>query len=155
MTRWIKNDPPVHDDVLGSIQLRQLYHHTFLTRWSDRFIRWSRVSLWAIPTVVILFIVLSAFIGKYPPSLLSITAVFIVFWGVLCFIVFCIFEIVLFYGKQRLVSSVVQSRCQRCPECFYDLSQRPRDDEICPECGIEAPRRECVRLWCKLLRSRF
>jgi hypothetical protein len=53
--------------------------------------------------------------------------------------------------KQRLIPI----RCQRCPKCFYNLSKRPRDDDVCPECGVIAPRRECVRLWCKLLRSRF
>lgn len=58
-------------------------------------------------------------------------------------------------GKARMKRALLPIRCQRCPKCFYDLSQRTRDDEICPECGVVAPRRECVRLWCKLLRTRF
>lgn len=58
-------------------------------------------------------------------------------------------------AKSRMKRALLPIRCQRCPKCFYDLSQRPRDDEICPECGVVAPRRECVRLWCKLLRTRF
>lgn len=58
-------------------------------------------------------------------------------------------------GKRRMKRALLPVRCQRCPKCFYDLSQRTRDDDICPECGVKAPRRECVRLWCKLLRSRF
>lgn len=80
---------------------------------------------------------------------------FAIAWGVLCFAVFCVFELVLSLGKQRMVTMMIQSRCCRCPECFYDLSKRPRDDDTCPECGFIAPRRECVRLWCKMLRSRF
>lgn len=58
-------------------------------------------------------------------------------------------------GKRRMKRLLLPTRCQRCPKCFYDLSARPRDQDTCPECGITAPRRECVRLWCKLLRSRF
>ena len=58
-------------------------------------------------------------------------------------------------ARYRLSSSIMRTRGQRCPKCFYDLSARPRDDDTCPECGMIAPRRECVRLWCKLLRSRF
>ena len=58
-------------------------------------------------------------------------------------------------GKRVVARSLLPTRCQRCPKCFYDLSARPRDDDTCPECGTIAPRRECVRLWCKLLRSRF
>lgn len=58
-------------------------------------------------------------------------------------------------GKQRMKRLLLPIRCHRCPKCFYDLSQRPRGDDVCPECGIVAPRRECVRLWCQLLRSRF
>ena len=50
---------------------------------------------------------------------------------------------------------LLPARCQVCPNCLYDLSARPCDDDTCPECGLNAPRRECVRLWCKLLRSRF
>lgn len=58
-------------------------------------------------------------------------------------------------GKRRMKRLLLPIRCQRCPKCFYDLSRRPRTDDTCPECGVIAPRRECVRLWCKLLRSRF
>lgn len=58
-------------------------------------------------------------------------------------------------GKRRMKQQLLPVRCQRCPKCFYDLSNRPRGEDLCPECGIVAPRRECVRLWCKLLRTRF
>ena len=58
-------------------------------------------------------------------------------------------------AQWRSIKQVVRSRGQMCVFCFYDLSGRPRDVDICPECGVVAPRRECVRLWCKLLRSRF
>lgn len=58
-------------------------------------------------------------------------------------------------ARSRLASKLTPTRCQRCPKCFYDLSARNRNDDRCPECGIDAPRRECVRQWCKLLRSGF
>ena len=58
-------------------------------------------------------------------------------------------------AKAKMKQALIPIRCQRCHKCFYDLSARPRSDDICPECGLIAPRRECVRLWCKLLRSRF
>lgn len=58
-------------------------------------------------------------------------------------------------SKRRMKRALLPVRCQRCPKCFYDLSQRTCDDNICPECGVISPRRECVRLWCKLLRTRF
>ena len=58
-------------------------------------------------------------------------------------------------GKLELKGKLLQARCQRCVFCFYDLSQRSPEIDTCPECGEFAPRRECVRLWCKLLRSRF
>lgn len=64
---------------------------------------------------------------------------------------FSFFEV----GQRQLEYEVIASRCQRCVYCFYDLSRRARDHDICPECGQFTPRRECVRLWCKLLRSRF
>jgi len=58
-------------------------------------------------------------------------------------------------GKQRLIKCVIESRGQLCPCCMYNLTTRSRDENICPECGKDVPRRECVRLWCKLLRSKF
>ncbi len=58
-------------------------------------------------------------------------------------------------AKRRLKNVLLSTRCQRCTQCFYDLSNRSRDEDVCSECGSFTPRRECVRLWCKLLRSRF
>jgi hypothetical protein len=58
-------------------------------------------------------------------------------------------------GRRWAKRLVLPARCQICPNCFYDLSARPREIDTCPECGLNAPRRECVRLWCNLLRSRF
>ncbi len=79
-------------------------------------------------------------------------------WGVLmgiCFIPFIVAVIMNKRGKTIIKRDLFPARCQRCPKCFYDLSARPREIDICPECGTIASRRECVRLWCKLLRSRF
>ena len=58
-------------------------------------------------------------------------------------------------GRQIIARRVIPSRGHMCLKCHHDLSARPRDDDTCTECGLNAPRRECVRLWCKLLRSRF
>ncbi len=59
------------------------------------------------------------------------------------------------WSKAKVKRMLLPARCHVCPQCLYDLSARPRNDDTCPECGLIAPRRECVRLWCKLLRSRF
>lgn len=72
-----------------------------------------------------------------------------------CAIVFTTGFVLIYSQKQRVKQHLIPIRCLRCPKCFYDLSHRPHDDEVCPECGVVAPRRECVRLWCKLLRTRF
>lgn len=79
-------------------------------------------------------------------------------WGIAIGIMVLVFLLSLALtipGKRALKKRLLPARCQRCPSCFYDLSDRPRHDNICPECGIIAPRRECVRLWCQLLRWRF
>jgi len=68
---------------------------------------------------------------------------------------FAIGTLIRWLGVKRLKGLLIPVRCQRCPKCFYDLSARSRTDDICPECGSYTPRRECVRLWCKLLRSRI
>ena len=57
-------------------------------------------------------------------------------------------------GKRNIKMVLISRRCHVCVHCFYDLTARPAGDDICPECGSYTPRRECVRLWCKLLRSR-
>ena len=49
---------------------------------------------------------------------------------------------------------IVRSGLQVCPRCGYDLSNRV-NEEPCPECGQQISRRELIRLWCKLLRSRI
>ncbi len=58
-------------------------------------------------------------------------------------------------GRRSIKRKVLLTRGQICPICLYDLSARPHNEDICTECGEYTPRRECVRLWCKLLRSRF
>ncbi len=64
-------------------------------------------------------------------------------------------NVLLVIGKQRISKELILVRCQRCPKCFHDLLQREPGDSQCPGCGETVPRRECVRLWCKLLRSRL
>ena len=57
-------------------------------------------------------------------------------------------------GKRSIKRDLISRRCHVCVHCFYDLTARPSKNNTCPECGLYTPRRECVRLWCKLLRSR-
>ena len=66
---------------------------------------------------------------------------------------FVLSRVVMRLGAERLKRELLPVRCHRCPKCFYDLSTRPREQDICPECGVVAPRRECVRLWCRALRD--
>lgn len=72
-----------------------------------------------------------------------------------CAVTFMLGLFILQWQRQKMKQHLLPARCHRCPKCFYDLSNRPRNDDTCPECGVVAPRRECVRLWCKLLRTRF
>ena len=74
-------------------------------------------------------------------------------WYTMAMLVIGVFMIA--RSKANAKRLLYRARCQICPKCLYDLSARPRNNDTCPECGMNAPRRECVRLWCKLLRSRF
>ena len=67
----------------------------------------------------------------------------------------CISYAIFILSKRRLKPHLIPIRCHRCPVCFYDLSSQPRTQDICPECGTIAPRRECIRIWCQILRSSF
>ncbi|MEM9373641.1 MAG: hypothetical protein AAGA55_08345 [Planctomycetota bacterium] len=58
-------------------------------------------------------------------------------------------------ARTQVRGRVIETRAHMCPKCAYDLTARQPDDHTCPECGLVCPRRECVRLWCKLLRSRI
>ncbi len=58
-------------------------------------------------------------------------------------------------GQRMIYQKLNDVRYLRCPRCFYDLTGRAVNDQVCPECGEFSPRRECVRLWCDLLRSKF
>lgn len=91
----------------------------------------------------------------YAPGFWEVSLPMLAQATVLAVIVFLLSLAISLPGKRRMKHLLLPIRCQRCPNCFYDLSLRPRNDDTCPECGILAPRRECVRLWCKLLRSRF
>lgn len=58
-------------------------------------------------------------------------------------------------ARKRLRTRLIHSRCQLCPSCGYNLRGRARDSVNCPECAYQISRRECVRRWCKLLRTRY
>lgn len=58
-------------------------------------------------------------------------------------------------GNRRLIRRLIESRCQLCPFCGYNLQGRAHDQLACPECSYQISRRECVRRWCVLLRTRL
>lgn len=104
--------------------------------------------------VMILFVILLAILGfSESATIASFKLVFLLLLALL-FVASCAVAVG-YKGIRRLRKKTIPLRCQLCLHCLYDLSARPRDDDTCPECGMIAPRRECVRLWCKLLRSRF
>lgn len=150
-----KQHTEIQQYVSTDIDPKLLYRHSFWTRWPLRLIYLSRLSVVAIP-VLIVFGVLMAVVYQLAIDQVIVTVVFIGFLiGGFAFLIFCVSEVALFFGKRMLSSRILRCRGKICPNCFYDLSARPRNDDTCPECGMIAPRRECVRLWCKLLRSRF
>lgn len=57
-------------------------------------------------------------------------------------------------GRYRLRSKVLRARGYLCPICAYDLRGLEGSDSQCPECGCVTPRRECVLLWCRFMRSK-
>lgn len=81
----------------------------------------------------------------FPAVLLFGTALICGFIAVFCLAI----------GQRQIVKGLKEDGFQRCPNCYYDLNGRTESDSLCSECGAYTPRRECVRLWCKLLRSRF
>lgn len=102
-------------------------------------------------------IALGLFANSFRTTLdFAFLAVFLIIVGALVFLVaYTIAHMAFYRGIREIKGEVLSKRCQLCVHCFYDLSARPRNIDTCPECGLNAPRRECVRLWCKLLRSRF
>ncbi|MBL4810103.1 MAG: hypothetical protein JKY43_08645 [Phycisphaerales bacterium] len=63
--------------------------------------------------------------------------------------------LLVFFGRKKVSRAVIRTRGNLCLNCAYDLRGRALNDHVCPECGKISPRRECVRLWAKLLRSRI
>ncbi len=127
--------------------------HSFVMRWGDRVLY--------LTTHAILFtlgfagfILLIGMIGSTLGWVMAMVELFI-FYLLLILPVFFLAFVFVCIGKYRIKRSLLPARCQICVHCLYDLSARPREIDTCPECGLNAPRRECVRLWCKLLRSRF
>ncbi|MBL4698424.1 MAG: hypothetical protein JKX70_06290 [Phycisphaerales bacterium] len=102
-------------------------------------------------------IALAVFANSFATTLdLAFLALDMFVLGLLGFIITYPLAHMAFYrGIREIKGELLSKRCQLCVHCFYDLSARPREIDTCPECGTIAPRRECVRLWCKLLRSRF
>lgn len=61
-------------------------------------------------------------------------------------------SMLIYAARPHLRALICKRRGQICPFCYYDLTARPRSDTTCSECGSYTPRRECVRIWCKLVR---
>jgi hypothetical protein len=127
--------------------------HSFAMRWGDRVLFFTTHAI-VFTLGLAGFILLIGIMGGTLGWVMAMVELF-VFYLLLALPIFLLAIGAVHIGKHRIKSRVLQTRCQLCVHCFYDLSARPRDDDTCPECGLNAPRRECVRLWCKLLRSRF
>jgi hypothetical protein len=61
-------------------------------------------------------------------------------------------SIMIYAARPHLRALICKRRGQICPFCYYDLTARPLGETTCSECGRYTPRRECVRIWCKLVR---
>lgn len=106
--------------------------------------------------LVIAYVMIFAFDDDpYAPGFLEATGPVWVKTIAILLVIFLLSLLLTLPGKRSMKQLLIPTRCHRCPKCFYDLSNRPRGEDLCPECGVVAPRRECVRLWCKLLRTRF
>ena len=122
-------------------------------RWGDRVLFFTTHAI-VFTLGLAGFILLIGILGGTLGWVMAMVELF-VFYLLLILPVFFLAFVFVCIGKCRIKRSLLPARCQICPKCFYDLSARPREIDTCPECGLNAPRRECVRLWCKLLRSRF
>lgn len=132
------------------------HRHSLAMRWGDR------VVVLCFIAAVLLFLTsgIGLYMGLYGDSLDAWA------WGTWIFglsvyatiplSAFMLLGLVLkVVGKRRIKKKLLIHRCHVCVHCSYDLTARPSGSVVCPECGEYTPRRECVRLWCKLLRSRF
>jgi hypothetical protein len=107
-----------------------------------------------IACVYLVFALILAFSG-FSYSALSIFVSLLPFMFFLVLPVVIVGYVLRCIGHKAVKRTLLGSRCQICVYCLYDLSARPRSEETCSECGKLASRRECVRLWCKLLRTQF
>ena len=129
-------------------------------RSSSMLLRWRRrvlVLMWFMVFLAIAIVASMVLVLRPASTPISVEQMVSMTGGTLILaVVFCVLQSGLGQvAKWKLRKRVIQVRGQLCIRCFYDLSARPRNDDTCPECGTLTPRRECVRLWCKLLRSRF
>ncbi|MDF1809067.1 MAG: hypothetical protein P1U42_05165 [Phycisphaerales bacterium] len=130
------------------------YQHSFFLRWHKRIY----TSVWI---TLILACLLTAYakieeLSRWEGVIDSTQKSSVILWLILISIGAALTQSAFgTLAKHQLKSAIIRSRGQRCPGCFYNLSARAHDIDTCPECGVIAPRRECVRLWCKLLRTKL
>ena len=148
-TPWL--EPSLWSERAKSVSdLKISYQLSFLLRWHQRIF----ATIWASLFVAIMLLVYVR--AEKDFGLSEDSATTMIMWLLVYAVWAAITQSALAaFARYKLSSFIVRTRGQICPKCFYDLSARPRDNDTCPECGLNAPRRECVRLWCKLLRSRF
>ena len=127
--------------------------HSLVMRWGDRVLFFTTQAI-VFALGLAGFILLIGIMGGTLGWVMAMVELF-VFYLLLILPVFFLAVVFVCIGKYRIKRILLPARCQICVHCFYNLSARPREIDTCPECGTIAPRRECVRLWCKLLRSRF
>jgi len=130
--------------------MRKLYP---MIRWGDRLAS-ARILLIVVLIAfvgLILMLILGGASGPVAPGLIAAGYLIAPVIIVIQFIPFGVSRL----GFARMKKQVLAARGHMCPACAYDLTARAPTDHTCPECGLVCPRRECVRLWCKLLRSRL
>lgn len=138
------------DPVAEPISARKMY------RVEPLFCLARRIELFSygFPVVYALFVL--AFYIMFKVGSVPDWMRFVVKYGFLSVVIMVFLQLVAIGVRapahRRLRRRLIESRCQLCPRCGYNLRGRARDEVACPECAYEITRRECVRRWCGLLR---
>lgn len=146
--RWSKRakcDDPLMGESIPQHQSRSLSLGIEIMN-SYTLLVWSVIVYFAL-----MFFVVSPGLGEYEFGFMF--GLFVLIYGFIATPLFVVGAILRCSGRNSIKTMVLRTRGQTCVHCLYDLSQRPRTNTRCPECGQHVSRRDCVLLWCQLLRS--
>lgn len=141
--------------VAHPIPFRRLKRIEPLYRWA----RWALILQMTLPlgyllaVAVIVQLPRTSSMRQWYFDLIAPISSFVI-WGSL-FLMIVLQTALALIARRRLKRRLINARCQLCHSCGYGLQGRDRDQLACPECAYKISRRECVRLWCKMLRSRL